>query len=554
MSGSSRNKVVIVGGVAVGAGVAAKVRRMDESAEIVLFERGTHVSFANCGLPYYVGGVITERDALLLHTPGSLKRRFDVNVHTHHEVTEIDRERKCVRVVNLIDGTRFEESYDKLVLAVGAKPIVPNLPGITLPGIFELRTVPDADAMKDWIAAQNVRRAVIVGAGFIGLEIVENLTHLGIEVVLIEKADQVLPPFDREMTASLLDELKKRGVETILSDGIVSFQGAKRATEVLLESGRAVQGDMFLLGIGVRPDFTLAKNAGLELGVSGAVRVNQELQTSDPNIFAAGDVAEMTHLVDQLAHFIPLAGLANKQARVIGQNICGAHETFGGALGTAIVKFGNVTLAMTGLSEKMASAENLKYQVSYSTSGHHAGYYPGAKNMTIKLLLDSSSHLVIGAQIAGEEGVDKRIDVIATSISGKLTVEEMAMLDLAYAPPFSSAKDPVIMAAMTAEHVMDGEVRTVQTLQEVADLGAILIDVREPSEVAEGILPGAIHIPLDELRARITEIDRSRPHVVYCRSGQRSYFAYQILRGLGVREVYNLTGGWIVQEMRKKTA
>ncbi|WP_160327232.1 FAD-dependent oxidoreductase [Ferroacidibacillus organovorans] len=520
----------------------------------MLFERGEHVSFANCGLPYYVGGVITERDALLLHTPSSLKKRFDITVLTQHEVTEIDRERKLVHVVNRTNGVHFEESYDKLVLAVGARPLVPNLPGINLPGIFELRTVPDADAMKAWIDSQNVRRAVVVGAGFIGMEVVENLTHLGIDVTLIEKADQVLPPFDREMTASLREELKERGVETILGDGIVSFQGQERATDVLLESGRVIQGDLFLLGIGVRPDFTLAKNAGLELGVAGAVHVNQELQTSDPNIYAAGDVAEMTHLVDKQLRFTPLAGLANKQARVIGQNVCGSHVTFDGALGTAIVKFGKATLALTGLTEKMATAQNLAYRVSYSTSGHHAGYYPGAKMMTIKLLVDPASHHVLGAQIAGEEGVDKRIDVIATGISAKLTIEEMAMLDLAYAPPFSSAKDPVVMAAMAAEHVIDGDVRIVHSLQEVNDLGAILVDVRDDAEVADGMLPGAIHIPLDELRARIGEIDQGRPVVVYCRSGQRSYFAYQILRRRLTSEVFNLTGGWIVQEMRKKTA
>lgn len=554
MSDMARRKVVIVGGVAVGAGVAAKVRRMDEAAEIVLFERGPHVSFANCGLPYYVGGVIETSGSLLLHTPESLKARFNIIVKTHHEVLAIDRKQKTVRVGNLSDGTTFDQSYDKLVLAVGAKPIMPPLPGIALPGIFELRTVPDADRIKSWIRELGVRRAVVVGAGFIGLETVENLLHLGIEVTLVEKANQVLPPFDQEMTSLIRRQLDALGVQTILGDGIVSFQGQTRARDVLLESGRTVPGDVFLLGIGVRPDFHLAKEAGLTLGVAGAVHVNEYLQTSDPDIYAAGDVAEMTHLVDHQVHFIPLAGAANKQARVIGENVCGSKETFVGALGTAIVRVGDTVIAMTGLTEKMARSSNVEYAVSYSTSGHHAGYYPGAKDMTIKLVVDPIRHRVLGAQITGQDGVDKRIDVIATAITGGLTVEEMTTLDLAYAPPFSSAKDPVIMAAMTAEHIVKGDVQGSVSLEQMRDRGAVFLDVRTAAEVMEGALPGAVHIPLDELRDRIGELDLTRPLAVYCRSGQRSYFAGQTLRGAGAKEVYNLSGGWIVQEMFRQTA
>lgn len=542
-------KVVIVGGVAVGAGVAAKVRRMDERSEIVVFERGPHVSFANCGLPYYVGGVISAREKLLLHTPKSLHQRFNITVNTLHEVVAINRDRKVVTVANLEDGTAYEESYDKLVLAVGAKPILPNLPGINLPGIFELRTVPDADAIKNWIATHDVKRAVVVGAGFIGIEIVENLLELGLKVTLVEKARQVLPPFDAEMTAAIQTELQARGVETILGDGIASFHGDDRASTVVLESGRSVDGELFLVGIGVRPDNLLAKSAGLVLGVAGTVRVNEYLQTSDPDIFAAGDVADVRHLVDGQARYLPLAGAANKQARVIGQNICGGHVPFEGALGTAIVKFGNIALAMTGLSEKVATTEAVPFLVSYNTAGHHAGYYPGATDLTIKLLADPDTGRLLGAQIAGEEGVDKRIDVIATAISGNMTVADLATLDLAYAPPFSSAKDAVVMAAMAAEHLVGGDVQAVRSLADVQRLQARLLDVRTPSEYRQGSLPDALNIPLDELRDRIGELDPQVPWVVYCRSGQRSYFAYQLLKGHGFQDVYNLTGGWIVQLM-----
>ncbi len=546
---NGRNKIVIVGGVAVGAGAAAKIRRMDESADIIVIERGPHVSFANCGLPYYLGDVISRREALLLHTPASLHARFQIDVRTRQEVVGIDRKNKEVMIDNLEEGTSYRESYDKLVLAMGAQPVMPRLPGIQLPGIFQLRTVPDVDAMKAWISSNRVKHVAVIGAGFIGIETVENLTTLGLSVTLIEKAPQVLPPFDEEMTAHVRQELTRLHVNTALGDGISEFRGVGRATEVVLESGRVIKADMFILGLGVRPNSTLAQEAGLELGMAGAVKVNEYLQTSDPDIYAAGDVAEVSHRVNGRQRFIPLAGAANKQARIIGENICGARVKFEGTLGTAIVKLGETTLAMTGLTEKAAKADGISYVVSYNTAGHHAGYYPGATDLTVKLLVEPLTELVLGAQISGKLGVDKRIDVFATAIASRLTLDDLTGLDLAYAPSFSSAKDPVIMAAMVAQHVVRGEVRTVRTMDDIRRLNALILDVRTEGEAAKRALPGAVNIPLDQLRERAHELDKNITWVVYCRSGQRSYYAYQILSGLGFNSVYNLEGGMIVQEM-----
>lgn len=546
---NGRNKIVIVGGVAVGAGAAAKIRRMDESADIIVIERGPHVSFANCGLPYYLGDVISRREALLLHTPATLHARFQIDVRTRQEVVAIDRKNKVVMIDDLEDGTSYRETYDKLVLAMGAQPVMPRLPGIQLPGIFQLRTVPDVDAMKEWISSNRVQHVAVIGAGFIGIETVENLTTLGLSVTLIEKAPQVLPPFDEEMTAHVRQELTGLHVNMALGDGISEFRGIGRATEVVLESGRVIRADMFILGLGVRPNSTLAQEAGLELGMAGAVKVNEYLQTSDPDIYAAGDVAEVSHRVNGRQRFIPLAGAANKQARIIGENICGARVKFVGTLGTAIVKLGETTLAMTGLTEKAAKADGISHVVSYNTAGHHAGYYPGATDLTVKLLVEPLTELVLGAQISGKLGVDKRIDVFATAIASRLTLDELTGLDLAYAPSFSSAKDPVIMAAMVAQHVVRGEVRTVRTMDDIRRLNALILDVRTEGEAAKRALPGAVNIPLDQLRERAHELDKDITWVVYCRSGQRSYYAYQILSGLGFNSVYNLEGGMIVQEM-----
>jgi NADPH-dependent 2,4-dienoyl-CoA reductase/sulfur reductase-like enzyme/rhodanese-related sulfurtransferase len=547
-----KQKIVIVGGVALGAGAAAKARRMDENAEIIIIERGPYVSFANCGLPYYLGDEITNRDALLLNTPESLKSRFNIDVRVLEEAVELDRTNKVLTVRKVDSGEEYQLGYDKLVLAMGARPIIPPLPGISLNGVFSLRTVPDVDRIKEWVSSQGAKRAVVIGAGFIGLETVENLASIGVHVTLVEKAPQVLPPFDPEMTALALRELDKLGVEIILGDGIASFEGVDKATSVTLESGRKLEADVFMLGIGVRPENELAKQAGLDLGAAGALQVNEYLQTSDPDIYSGGDMAEIVHLVDGQRRYIPLAGPANKQGRVIGVNVCGGQEKFLGAQGTSIVRVGKATLATTGFAEKTARLLGLNYITSYNTTGHHAGYYPGAKDLTIKLMVEKPSGRLLGAEIAGREGVDKRVDVLATAIAARMTVSDIAALDLAYAPPFSAAKDPVIMAAMAAENVLRGVIDIVHSLDDLRGQDVGVLDVRRDDEVIKGMLAGAVHIPLDELRDRVGELDERKHWIVYCRSGQRSYFATQLLKRVGFPHIYNLSGGYIVQEMKQE--
>ncbi|MCL6517320.1 MAG: FAD-dependent oxidoreductase [Alicyclobacillus sp.] len=548
-------KIVIIGGVALGAGVAAKARRMSETVEIVVFEKRTYVSFANCGLPYYLGDVIKDRNKLLLHTPESLKARFNIDVRILQEVISIDRANKTVRVRNLETGEEYDERYDKLVLGMGAKPILPKINGHDLAGIFSVRSVPDVDQVKAWIRTKHVRQAVVIGGGFIGLEVVENLLKLGINVTLVEKANQVLPPFDTEMTIPLLNHLRDLGVRVVLGNGVASFIGDKEARVVRLEDGTGIEADMFIMSLGVRPDSALAQAAGLELGVAGAVRVDNQLRTSDPDIFAGGDIAEVLYDIDGQPHWVALAGAPNKQARIIGENLFGIGEQFTGAHGTSIVRVGEMVIAMAGLSEKAAQSAGLDYFVSYSTAGHHAGYYPDAKDMTIKLVVERKSGRLLGAQIVGRDGVDKRIDVLSVALSAKMTVVDLTRLDLAYAPPFSSAKDPVIMAGMAAENIFWGRVEAVYDVSAANGHTVRLLDVRRTDEVLGGTLPGAVHIPLDELRDRAPkELDRNVEWIVYCRSGQRSYFATRILKGLGFEKVKNLSGGYIVQQMRKEAS
>ncbi len=550
MTNRKQRKVVVIGGVALGAGAAAKVRREDEQAEIILIERGPYVSFANCGLPYYLSGVIENREALLLHTPESLRNRFNIDVRVLQEAVHIDRTKQVVHVRNLSTGESYNQPYDKLVLAMGADPVIPPIPGIDLNGIFQVRTVSDVDFIRSWMNDSDVRRAVVIGAGFIGLETVENLVQAGLHVTLVEKAPQILPSFDAEMTSLLLNQLKAMGVEVILSDGIESFQGDVQATSVNLESGRTIAADMFIVGIGVRPNTKLAYEAGLELSSNGALRLNRFLQTNDPNIYGGGDMAEIVHLVDGEKRWIPLAGPANKQARIIGLNICGKKVEFHGAQGTSIVGIGDVVLGMTGLSEQTAKQMKIPHMVSYNTLGHHASYYPGALDVTIKLVFDPTTGHLLGGQVTGHEGVDKRLDVLATAIYNEMTVSELTELDLAYAPPFSSAKDPIIMAGMVAENLLNGAAVSVYTPDALGDDNILLLDVRGNDEVANGVLSGAKHIPLDQLRQRVNELDQNRPMIVYCRIGQRSYFASRFLRGHGFHKVYTLNGGYVVQQMR----
>ncbi len=546
-------KIVIVGGVAVGAGTAARVRRLQEDAEIVVIERGEYVSFANCGLPYYIGGEIKDRQRLLLNTPKSLYDRFRIDVRVNQELVSIDREQKVVHVKNLANGTQYDEAYDKLVLAQGAAPIRPPLPGIDFENIFQVRVIPDVDAIQEQLATGRVKRAVVIGAGFIGLEMVEAFVNRNIPVTLVERGAQILPPMDPEMTVWATRALRDRGVELILSDGIASFVGVGKADAVVLESGKRVEGDLFVLGLGVRPDVRIASTAGLELGQTGALMVNTHLQTNDPNIYAAGDLAETTHAVTRGLSWIPLAGPANKQARVIATHLSGRPAEFSGVLGTSIVRFDRSVIALTGLSEKAAQRAGVPYLKSYSVSTDHASYYPGAKDILIKLLFTPDDGRLLGAQVIGEVGVDKRIDVLATAIQSGLTAPELAELDLAYSPPFSSAKDPVIMAGMAAENILLGLSQTVQNEQfDMFDPDVQLLDVRDAAETARGTMPGAMLIPLPELRDRLGELDKTRPVVVYCRGGQRSYIATRILLGNGFPTVLNWAGGYMLWDINQE--
>lgn len=591
------NRIVIVGGVAAGAGAAVRARRVNESAEIVVLEAGNYVSFANCGLPYYVGGEIREEQQLLVQTPEQLWRRFRIQVRLRHKVTAIDREAQVVRGVVLPSGDEFIEPYSALVLACGSRPIRPPIPGLDRPNVYQLRTVPDALTLRRVVEAARERsggraRAVVVGAGFIGLEVVEALARQGLQVMLVEKAPQVLPPLDPEMAAMVAMSLRGEGIELVLGDGAREFAGesakpsgtgssgdAGPATALVLDSGRRLKAEIYVVGLGVRPDVQLAQEAGLELGVTGGIRVNERMQTSDPLIFAAGDAVECTDLVTGQPTLFPLAGPANKQGRVAGDQAAAvaagaAHEKlapeagrlrFRGALGTAIVRAGAITAGITGLSEKRARACDLQVAVGYTVSGHHAGYYPGAKSLFVKLVWSPEDGRLLGAQVVGAEGVDKRIDVVSTAIMGGLRVEELADLDLAYAPPFGAAKDPIVIAGMAAENrrleIVDGITPAELVSMSAASAGPAdsegcgdgyandaqlqLVDVRNPQETAGGYIPGAILIPLDTLRENLGKLDPEKRTVVYCAGGLRSYIAGQILKGHGFEHVYNLTGGFL---------
>lgn len=547
----TKRKIVVVGGVAGGASAAARARRTDEQAEIIMLEKGPYISFANCGLPYYVGGEIGDRSALLLQTPESFKARFNVEVRVHHEVMGIDRAAKQVQVRNRQTGETYVETYTALVLSPGATPIRPPLPGIGLPNIYTVRSVPDSDAIRSFVDTTGAGRAVVIGAGFIGLEMVENLHRLGLQVTLVEKADQVLPPLDPEMAVFVSIPLQQMGVEVILGDGIAGFaEGNGRATAVQLESGRTVEADLFILGIGVRPDTRLAREAGLKIGASGGIAVNEWMQTSDPDIYAAGDAVETVNLVTGTAGLIPMAGPANKQGRVAGANAAGGSLTFPGAIGTAIVRVGEQVAATTGLSERTARQLGLDPFSSYSVSGDHADYYPNAQPMVIKLVAHRQSGRLVGAQVVGGNGVDKRADVFATAILGRMTVADLTNLDLAYAPPFGSAKDPVIVAGMVGQNIRAGQLAVI-TPAELAnrlDAGADLqvLDVREGYEYFVDAVPGAVNIPLDELRQRLSELDPTRETVLYDQHGQKAYWASQILTQRGFTSVLVLTGGFLV--------
>jgi NADPH-dependent 2,4-dienoyl-CoA reductase/sulfur reductase-like enzyme/rhodanese-related sulfurtransferase len=545
---SGKPRILVVGGVAGGASCAARARRLSEDAEIMIFERGPYVSFANCGLPYYVGDVITDERSLLVATPEIFQRRFNIEVRLQSEVRAMDRANQEIEIKNTVTGEIYRERYDALVLAPGSAPIRPAMPGIDLPGIFTLRTIPDSRQMKQWITERKVEKAVVVGGGFIGLETTENLVRRGISVTIIEMLPQVMPPIDPEMAVLVQDRLSANGVSLHLSDGVAKFEQNPdgHTIAVTTKSGASFSCDMVLLAIGVRPETTLAKKAGLETGQLGGIRVNDHMRTSDEHIWAVGDAVEVRDFVTGDWSLIPLAGPANRQGRMAADSILGRDTRFRGVQGTAVCRVFDITVAATGASEKTLQRQGIggqkaQYEKIYLHPGHHANYYPGAKPITIKLIFSTKDGKVLGAQAVGEEGVEKRIDAIAMALQRGSTVFDLEEAELCYAPQFGTAKDPVNVAGMIAANVMRGDA-PVAHWKDTFESEALILDVREPGEFKMGHVEGAINIPLNSLRVRMNELPRDREILVYCAVGQRSYYASRALRlhGFNAR---NISGG-----------
>ena len=545
-------KVVIIGGVAGGASAAARLRRLDEEAQIVMFERGEYISFANCGLPYYVSGVIPKRSSLLVQTPKAMKSRFNIDVRTMSEVVGIFPEAKQVEVKNLTSGETYREGYDYVVLSPGAAPIIPNIPGVKLPNVFTIRNVPDSDLVKGYVDVQQPAQAVVVGAGFIGLEMAEGLHERGVEVHVVEAADQVMGPLDREMAAIVHQYMRKQGIKLHLNSQAVAIEGTDQAEGVRLADGTLIPAQMVVLGIGVKPETSLARQAGLALGSTGGILVDEYLRTSDPFIYAAGDAIQVRDFVTGRDALVPMASPANRQGRMIADNICGRAIKYNGAQGTGIVKIIGMVCAVTGANAKILKKMNIDFKSCIIHPFPHATYYPGGTQMTLKLLFTPDTGKVLGAQIVGYEGVDKRIDVVATAIRAGMTVFDLQELELAYAPPFSSAKDPVNMAAYAAGNIINGDVDAVDWLDipELKQKGVLLLDVRTPSEVEKGPIEGAVNIPVDELRSRLDEIPPDTVVAASCQVGIRSYIATRILRQHG-KNVRNISGGYKLYQILK---
>lgn len=538
-------RVLIVGGVAGGANAATRLRRLDEKAEIVVFERGKYVSFANCGLPYHIGGEIVERSKLLQHTPETLKNRFALDVRTESEVVKIDRELQEVEVLDLKKKTTYRERYDYLILSPGASPLRPPVPGLDLPGVFSLRDIPDMDRIIGWLSEKKPARAAIVGGGFIGLEMMEQLHRRGVSCTLFESNPQVLMPLDTELAALVQQEIRQHGVSISLGDGVAALESVgDGALRVKTRSGATQEVDLVIWSIGVRPETKLARDAGLELGETGGIKVSGSMQTSDPAIYAVGDCIEVRHGITQQPAFIALAGPANRQGRIVADNICGIKSEYKGTIGTAIVRVFSLTAACTGANEKLLRKNNIPYQAIHLHPVSHASYYPGAAQLAFKVLFHAETGRLLGAQAVGADGVDKRIDVVATAIYGGMTIEDLGDLELCYAPPFGSAKDPVNMAGMVGKNVRGGLVTLAQWGDvEALSATATVLDVRDPEEFQKGALPNALHIPLNSLRNRLSEIPKEREVLVYCASGQRSYNACRILAQNGYT-CRNLSGAY----------
>lgn len=542
-------KVVIVGGVAGGASAAARLRRLDESTEIIMFERGEYISFANCGLPYYIGGEITKKSALTLQTPQSFNARFNVDVRVNSEVTSIDPKAKTVTVRSK-DRGEYTESYDKLILSPGAAPIRPPMEGADNARVFTLRNIPDTIKIREYVEEEFPASAVVVGGGYIGVEMAENLKNAGVAVTIVELADHVIAPLDYDMACDVHRYLKEKGVGLILKNGVQAIKEEGGKLKLTLSDGE-IETDMVIMAVGVRPDTALAKDAGLELNKRGAIVVNEHMLTSDPDIYAVGDAVEVTDFVTGEKAYIPLAGPANKQGRIAADNICGIPTTYKNTLGSAVLKIFDMTVATTGVNERAAKAAGLDYDKVYTYSNSHASYYPGSTGMSIKTLYEKGTGKILGAQIVGFDGVDKRCDVLATAIRAGMTAKDLTELELCYAPPFGSAKDPVNFVGYVIENTLAGRVKNF-FWDDVAKLprdGSVtLLDVRTDLERENGqYIEGFIHIPVDELRARAGELDKSKPVYIHCRTGLRSYVACCMLAGMGF-DCYNLSGGWRLYE------
>jgi NADPH-dependent 2,4-dienoyl-CoA reductase/sulfur reductase-like enzyme/peroxiredoxin family protein/rhodanese-related sulfurtransferase/TusA-related sulfurtransferase len=544
------SRVMIVGGVAGGATAAARLRRLDEKAEIIVLERGDYVSFANCGLPYYIGDVIREKENLTLQTPASFKKRFNIEVRVKNEVTAIDRQKKQLEIKNLETGKTYIENYDKLILSPGAAPIKPALPGIESGRIFSLRNIPDTYAIKEYAEKEGVKRAAVIGGGYIGLEVAENLSKIGLKVTIIEALDHVIPIMDFDMAQAAAEELVRNGIDLMLNEKAAAFEEGESGLTIRLDSGKQVETDMVILSIGVRPEAALAKAAGLETGQTGGIVADENLRTSDPDIYAVGDAIEVKSLVDGRPALIALASPANKQGRIVADNIAGRGEKYEGTLGVSILKVFNMSFAMAGLGEKALQRFGFEYEKVFTVSQSHASYYPMSQPLIVKTLFNRKTGRLYGAEIAGYEGVDKRIDVFATALKMGLSVKDLTMLELAYAPPFSSAKDPVNMAGYVASNVVEGvsEIYHWHDVEKLLGYDTVLLDVRTRQEYEMGTIGHPLHIPVDELRGRLDELPKDKKILIFCQIGLRGYIAERILKGEGF-DAMNLSGGYRIYSM-----
>ena len=538
-------KIVIVGGVAGGATAAARIRRLDENAEIIIFERSGFISYANCGLPYYIGGVIEDKQDLTLQTPESFFRRFKIVVKVNHEVTDIDTKNKTVSVTDLKTETSFMETYDKLILSPGAKSVLPDF-YVENERVFTLRTVEDTLKIRAFIEQKQPQTAVVIGGGFIGLEMAENLMHLGVKTAVVQLSNHLLPTVDCDMASFIHANFRRHGVQLLLNTNTEKLTSNGEQISLETDNKNKLNADMVVVSIGVTPENTLAKQAGLELGVKGAIKVNAKMETSVPDIYAVGDAVQVKHFITEQDAVISLAGPANKQGRIVADNICGLNSEYQGSQGSSVIKLFDMTVATTGINEQLAKASGIEYEKVILTQNSHAGYYPNATAMTVKLLFEKETYKILGAQIVGYDGVDKRIDVIATAIRAGMKANELKDLDLAYAPPYSSAKDPVNMAGFVADNIKNGVVKQfyyegIPALRERKDV--ILLDTRTPFEYMRGRADGFINIPLDDLRERLGELDKTKKIYVMCQSGLRSYLATRILTQNGF-DAYNFAGGF----------